>query len=169
MKKVKLWFFSSFEQNGTQLMSYCVLERVQETMEQGTDVAETGKMHIQKKVGEWEKLRAMIIVRIPYLPTYYHCLFQCHFSMFVFTVHGQFPLPWDTFHVLQDQPKTSWEIPKEPPVSEASAVMAFSHMVGLVKQYGWASRVHSGVSRFHAEGLQNCHADTFWICFVALM
>lgn len=39
-------------------MSYCVLERVQETMEQGTDVAETGKVHIQKKVGEWGKIES---------------------------------------------------------------------------------------------------------------
>lgn len=75
-------------------------------MEQGTEVVEMGKMHIHKRLGEWEKLRVIIIARISHFPTYYHCLFQCLFSLLVFTVYGQFPLLWDPFHLLQDQPKT---------------------------------------------------------------
>lgn len=83
-----------------------------------------------------------MIVAILYFPSHKHCPFSCHFSSLIFTIHRQFPVLEEPFHLLQKHPKTPWETPEELPGSETSVVMTFKHMVKkkrLVKKKIWLS------------------------------
>lgn len=96
--------------------------------------------------------------------------FNCHFSSLIFALHRQYPVLKKPFHPLQNHPKTPQETPEELFVSETSAVLTFKHMVEIVKKkMVWLPGYAQGVSKLYAEILQNCHTDTFWVCFVAIL